>query len=160
MHPWWPKWLCVNELMFWILLGSFIIGGLVSWIITKPEKPWLIFYWVTVTYEDNHPPHRLHLDGEYEIVRECPELLRARAIWRAQAINSEGEVVTYVPGGSQPPLTVGVHRYSRTMEVSSLPEGWRVLFVVICPGETPETVPSQLVAVTKRVPQGGRTDGP
>jgi hypothetical protein len=148
-------------------IGGFVlgiaVGSVLVWAIYVPPTPWMHFNWVIASYERGIPT--IYLDGEYEIVRECPVLLRARVVWRAQLIAPDGHVMIHVPGGAPPPLTVGVHRYQQTMSLLSemepttpgwkvSPIGWRVLFIATCPGEMPETVPSPLVTIVAKHADG------
>ena len=144
--PWIQRRYCLTNPTRYGFVVGLVVGSFLVWVLYVPVTPWMQFNWIAATYEPGNPT--IYLDGEYEIIRECPELARANPIWRAQAITTEGQVVSYVPGGDPPPMTVGMHSYARTMELDQgSPKDWRVLFIVTCPGEMPETIPSQMATV-------------
>lgn len=138
MPRWWPHWLCMNSLVFWMIIVAFAFFA-AGWLTGRPSKPWLEFNWISAIYV--HGSDKLDLSGVYDVDHRCD----GRVIWRAETFPPEGTVLSSAPTKGWPDLSVGTHQYSDVIvlppEVVD-PVGWRVVISVVCGGGIPPIVVS------------------
>ena len=120
----------------WLLGMAF--GSWISWWL---NRPWLEFMSLMATYELE--AHEIKLYGYYQVNREC-KAEPAGAVWRNEALATDGQIAMYGPRPEAPPMFKGEHRLAMSipLEERILPDGWKVTAEAYCAGESPETVVS------------------